>query len=792
MTKRAIAPVVVLLALGSLAQAQGDPFDMSTERQQLKDVPPALPAPSSRSDAPPAPPASPPPQAPRQPAAEDVEREAVASEGTERPYSRTLLPAPELILEGENPERNWAFYLTEAQAASASALQYAYQSAVVIAPEASRLRIRINGVSVADEPVLSPDGIGTYTAAIPTGILYAGRNELNFSAEQRHRTDCSVESTYELWTEVDAARTFLSFGDADASKYRTKEDLRALSADASGRTVVHIVAPAISVDDIGSDLVELAQVIGLHAPLPGLQFTVGPTLPEGGGALTVLVGKFDEIGDLVSGSVEGMVGPVARFASTTRDGAPVFIVAGATREEWRAAIDDLRGAVDQPPLTRRDTLKSERSRAPDAPMLYGAQQIAFSDLGLRSQNFSGRRFHTEFQIAVPSDFYAEAYGEAGILLDAAYSSEVLPGSLVNIYVNGNIAASVPITDTGGAIMNKQPIKVTMRHFQHGLNLVAIDAVLRTASDAECAPGSASGGKPRFALFDTSVFVMPKFGRIGHWPDLTAISGTGYPYSLDTAPVAVVAGRGDLKAVSAAASMFSRMAIAASRVIDTEFVASTARAGGRNAVIFGPINGIPEATLQQLGISPASRTIWSGYPSSTSAQTVTPDEWRQTIEGSWINQTLRGIQTWMSDTFAITDDMLRFAPGMDEVFLPPQSATLVIAQRSDPGTTGLWTLVTAPSADLLQESVAAVVSQTNWQRLSGHLTTFDIRTGELSSRPVKAFEFVETQPRSFTNLRLVVANWLSANILSYALLLVLVCLGLGAATSVMLDRLGRRQ
>jgi len=51
--------------------------------------------------------------------------------------------------------------------------------------------------------------------------------------------------------------------------------------------------------------------------------------------------------------------------------------------------------------------------------------------------------------------------------------------------------------------------------------------------------------------------------------------------------------------------------------------------------------------------------------------------------------------------------------------------------------------------------------------------------------------VQTLPPSLTNLRLVAANWMSANILPYAVLMLACCTFLGVATSLLLNRLGRR-
>ena len=49
----------------------------------------------------------------------------------------------------------------------------------------------------------------------------------------------------------------------------------------------------------------------------------------------------------------------------------------------------------------------------------------------------------------------------------------------------------------------------------------------------------------------------------------------------------------------------------------------------------------------------------------------------------------------------------------------------------------------------------------------------------------------TQGVSLENARLIAANWLSINILPYALALVLLCIVLGISTSALLARMGRR-
>ena len=69
---------------------------------------------------------------------------------------RYILPAARLRMEGEYASRSWQVWLTQAEVAEAK-VQIAYRSAILVAPEASRLRLIINGVKLADDPVKAPE-----------------------------------------------------------------------------------------------------------------------------------------------------------------------------------------------------------------------------------------------------------------------------------------------------------------------------------------------------------------------------------------------------------------------------------------------------------------------------------------------------------------------------------------------------------------------------------------------------------------------------------------------------------
>lgn len=99
---------------------------------------------------------------------------------------------------------------------------------------------------------------------------------------------------------------------------------------------------------------------------------------------------------------------------------------------------------------------------------------------------------------------------------------------------------------------------------------------------------------------------------------------------------------------------------------------------------------------------------------------------------------------------------------------------------------------APTGKDLRESVQALSAQDTWRQLAGHITTYQRGTKTIETIPINDFAFIETQPASLSNYRLIAANWLSTNILTYAVLLAALGVLLGLATAMLLSNLGRRE
>jgi cellulose synthase operon protein B len=176
---------------------------------------------------------------------------------------------------------------------------------------------------------------------------------------------------------------------------------------------------------------------------------------------------------------EAATRPLASFVDDPNLGPSTLAISGPTMLAVSQAADSIVSLADDPLADQRLSIATSHWFAPNAPMARGAARYKLSELGARTQEFSGRRFKTEFMAGLPSDFYASAYGEATLLLDAAYSGEVLPGSHLDVFVNDQITATAPITTSGGEILRHLPIRMLMTHFKPGPNLIRFDAQLNT-------------------------------------------------------------------------------------------------------------------------------------------------------------------------------------------------------------------------------------------------------------------------------------------------------------------------
>jgi hypothetical protein len=289
--------------------------------------------------------------------------------------------------------------------------------------------------------------------------------------------------------------------------------------------------------------------------------------------------------------------------------------------------------------------------------------------------------------------------------------------------------------------------------------------------------------------------MPDFARVGQRPNLAALAGTGYPYSRAAQPTPLFIDRVDADTLSATATLLGQMALVAGRPIDIEPAASPAAIGERDAIFIGSISQMPQGVLSQLNIATTSQATWRPLAATQTTPTETNvmfDQWRSKVSGGVWRGQITSFQEWLRRNFDISLSSLQFIPGAEALFTPSNANSFMLAQGTGTSGGSTWTIAAAPSAKDLREGANAVTAHVNWPQIAGHVTTYSAATGKIETVPVTRFDFIGAEQATFANYRLIAANWLSTNILSYAVLLVGLSLLIGVTTASMLARLGRHK
>jgi len=786
--------LALLLSVSGVTFAQQTPFDMSPENSLRE--PPAAPAPlpATPPAATPAPmPIAPAPLqiAPQSPAAVPVAPVAPVAPTPVAPAptatSRFFIPATDLRHEGEADRSAFQIYLTGAQAEAPATLELGYLNAIVAAPEASRLDVRINGTSVLSNPIASPQSSQIIRATIPAGLLRAGANRVDISTVSRHRTDCSIASTYELWTQIDPASAVIRFEGANLDRLTRLDEIAAIGFDSTGLTTVRLYAPGIARPDVSAAAMELVQEIALALRVPSVKIELldAPPTTTGPGILNIVFGTARELPPMAAAfSQQSAVGPVAAFLPAGSV-ANTLVVSGPDLTNIKTALRAIYTPATPP--TSGPTLAPRADRPFPVPILTGASSISLSELGVETVEFNGRRYKTSFAFALPADFFGNMYGQAQLILDAAYTREVLPGSQIDLYVNGQIASATPVLRTDGGFLRDTPISIPMTNLRPGRNLVDIEIQLHTQSDEVCAPGTSQSTPSRFLLSASSQLRLPNFARIGQVPDLAAFVGTGAPYA-GGEPVKVLLGRGE-QVIPAALTWLARIGISAGTVVPVEPVVAMTPDPASKMLIVGALSTLPDDVVSRSGVARTVSSGEDGQPISLQNDDATLDRWRDNIA-------LQGADpfTAMRDRIA---QMLNLKPDNFWLLRPrdgaylPQSADAIIVAQAQQREGGTWTYLTVPDDANMVTGVQRLVEPANWRAVAGRVSALGPDDKAVLTVPASEITLVPTQPWSFENIRLIAANWLSTYILTYTVLLVIIAFLLTIATIGLLRIVGRQ-
>lgn len=694
-----------------------------------------------------------------------------------------ILPQTGIRFEGEVGTRAFDVYLTPEQAGAPAHLELSLLNSIVVAPEYSELVVTINGTELAATPIAYVDGPSPIAIEVPPGVLTTGRNRIEIAANQRHRTDCSVSSTYELWTEIHGTGTVLELQGEKLGRIAQLDQLPAIGLNANGATELRFFVPQLDIPEARTAALRLAQHLALALKAPAVEITLIEDFEEmpATGALTIILGTAGSLPEPVA-ELSGQAGSGPLAGVVGQESLPNTIVVSGP--DWGAVEVAARsiGALAQPPDGNLGGMRVDLADA--VPVITGRSIIPLSELGVDTVEFNGRRYHTALRFALPADFYANMYSEAELFLDAAYSAAVLPGSQLDIYVNGQIAAVVPFLRLEGGTFRNSRLRIPMTNFRPGINELHVETILLTGEDEICPPGLSGRAAPRFLFSADSQLAFPEFGRIAQYPDLSALAGTGAPYA-DGVGVPIALAGGD-SSVRSAMMLLSRLALSSGRVIETTVVDAQALNPAENALIVGPMTALPSDLLARGRIVGLDAT--GAVPVLGSGEDAL-ERWQESA-GVSSNNVVERFQNWLADQLDLAPENFWLFRRADGAYLPQSPDAVVLSQAYQPQG-GVWTLLTIPDGQMFAEATARLVSADAWNQVAGRISAVAPEDEEVLVLQPRNRMLVRTEPLSFTNMRLIAANWLSTNVLGYAVVLGIAAVLLTSATSLLLGQ-GRRR
>jgi len=146
---------------------------------------------------------------------------------------------------------------------------------------------------------------------------------------------------------------------------------------------------------------------------------------------------------------------------------------------------------------------------------------------------------------------------------------------------------------------------------------------------------------------------------------------------------------------------------------------------------------------------------------------------------WLPASLEWVEATIRDIYKI--DLRSRDPGgalVQPTSLVTPNSTLVVSQTANAKDlqTG-WksklvpdvvssTVIVAPTAEALRASTEDLVTSAAWQQLTGLAMAYDREAASMRTLEADVTWFIPTQPLMPANVRLIVAGWLSKNVLFY--------------------------
>ncbi len=522
-----------------------------------------------------------------------VQTEAKEYFQEENQIRRLIADKQDLFFPGETANREYPFVVLPSEMTGSAKLILTLQTAISVAPERSAMRIFVNDRDIGSVNLKSGDA-HQVELELPKGLLQPGYNAVTVLLDQAHRVDCSVEATYELWTQIDPARSGFVFTRNAKDDPSDVSTLLAYSRDVNGHAAINGLIPGSAGEDIDRTfaVVQALSILG-HFDRPVV--TVANEIGSGPG-IDLVVGTFGTVRDLIgvtpeqSGVQFDIDPPVAAVAWSFPPARPDELASTIRDFTLRAQTE----VTDGSPQGRR-ALGNRRGR-----LLESGSTNSLAELGFVSRPFAGRHFEQSISFSLPADFYPGDYGAASLKLNAEYAAGLLPTAQMVVRANGDTVANIRLGEARSGRIDGQLLPIPLDKLRPGYNVIEFEAELSAASDAVCDPATLGNSTARFFIKGDSTLNIPAFAQIGHAPDLAVVSAGKAGFAGNRTTALYVEGM-DETMLGAAGTFLAKMAYT-SREVNPVSVSSSWPLDRQGPLLaFGSFSGLSGSLRSDLGI-----------------------------------------------------------------------------------------------------------------------------------------------------------------------------------------------
>ena len=488
-------------------------------------------------------------------------------------------------LYGANARRVVKLPLAERLQIEDERLEMVYTNSISLLPR-SQLAVTLNERVVAQLPVNPQQPNNSARITFDFSHLQAGYHDLGFRAAQHYIDECEDPSAPELYSQIDAIDSYVSF---TAHRKPIKPSLAQLSDIFDSRLWMDryrlqlLVPPdALATEPMRQAAAQLSQYIASKFEfIPvSVQLTELPAnfkIDEQdarhfpGVALSnqswdgIVFGTREQLAPYIAQEIlenitEGYIGVDLSDQDPTRF---IVLVSGTTPDEVKqaATVLNLPGlALPDRYHVRISDLQMDTGYQRRLPLQTDRGWINFAQLGFRSTTLRGM-----YPGSVGLTFWSiqemldPARPFVNIQLHYAYGSGFDRKSALNVFLNDQFIQALPLQDIRGGQVYRDPIRVPTVALQPGINSLRFEpTVIGVDVGGVCVPIFTD--HLHVSIFEDSRIEMPPIADFMRLPDLELFAQTGLPYTRfsDGKGVGVLVGDMRLNTLSSALTLIAKL------------------------------------------------------------------------------------------------------------------------------------------------------------------------------------------------------------------------------------------